>query len=113
MLHGVNAGDIRTTNRESITDSIHALPTDGLSPIRPPAYELYCLRTSYSSSRVSWCCSSLMDALNVLLGHSVCFACEHAAGLMLHSLHVLTSMCHFFVSLLVARGSLSPLADQS
>jgi len=40
MLHGVNAGDVRTTHRESITDPIHVLPTDSPSSARPPVYIL-------------------------------------------------------------------------
>jgi len=52
MLHGVNTGDVRTTHRESRTDPIHIFPTDNPSSARPPVYILYCVRTSYSFSRV-------------------------------------------------------------
>jgi len=78
MLHGVHAGDVRTTHRGSITDPIHVLPTD--SPSAAPVYILYCLRTSYTSSRVSWLCSSLTDAHNVILEHSVCLPVSMRLG---------------------------------
>jgi len=69
MLHGVNVGDVCTTHRESITDSIHILPINSpLSACLPvidtllPANELCILSF----------CSSMTDVQNVLLEHSVC-----------------------------------------
>jgi len=35
--------------------------------------------------------------------------CDYAAGLVLYSLHVLTSMCHFLAPLFVAHGPFPPL----
>jgi len=61
MLLGVNAGDVRTTHRESITDPIHVLRTGSPSSARPPIYRRYYLRTGYTPSRVSSLCSSLTD----------------------------------------------------
>ena len=48
-----NAGDVRTTRRESTTDPIHVLPTDSTSSARSLLYIHYYLRTSYISSCVS------------------------------------------------------------
>jgi len=40
--------------------------------------------------------------------------CDYAAGLVLYSLHVLTSICHFFAPLFVAHGPFPrALDDQS
>ena len=49
MLHGVNAGDVRTTQHRP--DSRPSYRQSLILPVR--LYILYCLRTSYSSSRVS------------------------------------------------------------
>jgi len=51
--------------------------------------------------------SELMSSWNTRL-----LTCEHAAGLVLYSLHVLMSMCHFFAPLLVTHGPPAP-DDQS
>ena len=40
MLHGVNAGHVRTTHRESIADPIHVLPTVDPSSARSLGYIL-------------------------------------------------------------------------
>jgi len=44
MLHGVNAGDIRATHRESMTDPIHSLPAD--NPSSAPSAGIYTLLRS-------------------------------------------------------------------
>jgi len=94
MLYGVNAGDVRTTHRESITDPIHVLRTVSPSFARPPVYLyilLYFLAFLVGDGRPG--CP---------LGTLSLLTCGDAAVLALYALHVLTSMCHFFSPLLVA-----------
>ena len=91
----------------TITDAIHALRTVCPSSARIytllPPNELYIL--------------SCFLALLIADGRSECplgtlismLTCDYAAGLVLYSLHVLRSICHFFAPLLVAHGLLPPL----
>jgi len=111
MLRGVDAGDVRTTHRESITDPIHPAYRQPLVCPSAPTYTLLPTNELYILS--------CFLALLVGDGRSECplgalslLTCDYAAGLILYALHVLTSICHFFPRL-VAHGPLSPLDDQS
>jgi len=108
MLHGVNAGDVRPPTANPLPTRFTAfLPTVPRPPVRTiytllPGKELYVL--------------SCFLVLLIVDGRSACplvtlvlLTCDYAAGLILYSLHVLMSMCHFLAPLLVAHGPLSPL----
>jgi len=91
-----------------IENNISGLDDNPLVLVRPspciyillPANELYLL---------SWFLLLLVldGRLECPLGTFSLLTCEYAAGLVLYSLHVLTSTCHFLASLLVAHGDQS------
>jgi len=120
MLHGVNAGDVRTTHHESITTPIHVLPTDGPSSACPP------VRLSTRVYTLLWrdelYIFSCFLALLIGDGRSECplgtlslLTCEYAAGLVLYSVFAypnvnvsffISSSCRSWTSLMI-----SPLGD--
>ena len=62
-----NAGGVHITHYQPD----HVLPTNSPSSTHSLVYKLYCLRMNYTSSRVSWFCTSLTDVQTVLLRRDV------------------------------------------
>jgi len=94
MLYGVNTGDVRTTHRESSTDPIHVLPTDSPSSACPPV-RLHIYFIAYERA-ICFLALLIVDGRSECpLGTLSLLTCDYAAGLVLYSLHVLMSMCHF------------------
>jgi len=112
MLHGVNAGDVRTTHRKSLTNPLPTRFTSFLPTVPRPSVRLYIYFIAYEQAMHPLVFPSL---LIVNAGRSECplgtlrlLTYDYATGLVLCSLHVLMSMCHFWLLFLLFMDPFPP-----